>query len=158
MNTKVMEIALAKYFDPCKNLIVPNVSYGMIRYECDLLLMSKSGYLTEIEIKISKQDLKKDRKKRHNHDSRKIKYLYFAIPYKLIEDKDKAGIIVVKNNLRNFNPFYKQRNICEIIRKPKILNKYKLSDKEKFKLARLGAIRVWKLKSIICKNDKSRKI
>ena len=39
------------------NLIVPNVSWGMgINYEADLVVVSKSGYATEYEIKRSYSD------------------------------------------------------------------------------------------------------
>ena len=137
-----MEIALSRYFNPRKNLIVPNVFWGMFSYEVDLLVVSKSGYATEIEIKVSKQDLIKDKKKRHGHDSYKIKYLYFAIPSYLKDFTEhipeKAGIIIVSDNY-----------FCQRIRKPRINHQYKFTEQELFKVARLGAIRIWGLKQKI---------
>lgn len=63
MTTLEMEIALMRELNIRKNIIVPNVSFGMYfkgygaLHECDLLCLSKSGYATEIEIKIIKSDL-----------------------------------------------------------------------------------------------------
>lgn len=143
MKTIEMEIALALHFNYRLNLIVPNVSWGLGLHECDLLIMSKAGYLTEIEIKISKSDLIKDKEKCHGHRSRKIKYLYFAIPEELIKDishiPKRAGIIIVRKHLRDFS--------CRIYRKPK-QNKilYVVPEKEQLKLAKLGSMRIWGLK------------
>jgi len=51
-------------FDGGLKIIVPNavMSWG----ECDLLTMTKAGYLREYEIKLSKADFLADRKKRHD--------------------------------------------------------------------------------------------
>ena len=68
-----IEVALAKLpeFDYRKNIVVFNVQ-GISRlmpiyHECDMLVCSKSGYLTEIEIKRSWSDFLADFKKKHNH-------------------------------------------------------------------------------------------
>lgn len=140
LTTAEMELILQSYFDRSGNIIVPNISWGLGLHECDLLVMSKKGYLTEIEIKVSASDLKKDALKRHQHRSKKIKSLYFAIPWYLINDKDyipaRAGIIVVGEK-RHIN----------IIRSP-ITNKYAqpLSEKDRFQFVRLGSFRIWSLK------------
>ena len=74
ITTHKIEVALANHFNYRLNLIVPNISWGaFIWHECDLFIVSKAGYCTEIEIKISKSDLKKDFEKKHNHESDKIK-------------------------------------------------------------------------------------
>lgn len=66
MKTIELEIAIMEYFGIRQNLIVPNVSWGMNGlHECDVLILSKAGYATEVEIKISKPDLLKDRDKKH---------------------------------------------------------------------------------------------
>lgn len=59
MNTLEIETAIAMKLDIRKHIIVPNISWGAGLHECDLLVINKSGYATEIEIKISKSDLKK---------------------------------------------------------------------------------------------------
>ncbi len=64
ITTPEMECALAAFFDSRANLIVPRVHWGMADlHECDLLMVSKVGYVTEIEIKITRADLKKDAEK-----------------------------------------------------------------------------------------------
>ena len=83
-----IEIAIMKHICVRKNIIVPNVSWGIQGkdfkplHECDLLSLSLSGYATEIEIKTSKADLLKDKEKehKHKHDHILIKNLYFAVP------------------------------------------------------------------------------
>lgn len=145
ITTLDMEIALTSHFNPyTRNLVVPNVYWGLFEHECDLLVLTEAGYAYEIEIKISKADLLKDRKKKHGHRNNKIKYLYFAIPEYLLEFKEhipeRAGIIVV-------NPFADVvSQINNIIRKPKVNSKYKFTPEERYQLARLGAIRIWTLK------------
>jgi hypothetical protein len=139
-----IEIALSRKFDYRQNLIVPNVSWGLWLHECDLLIMSKSGYLTEIEIKVSTSDLKKDAQKRHGHHNEKIKKLYFAIPEKLLKHEsfipERAGIIIYNS----------ERDWCRFHRNAKTNNTAKpLSVEDQYQLARLGALRIWGLKSKI---------
>lgn len=54
-----IELATASHFDSRANLIVPNISWGMgLDHEIDLAIVNpKSGYMREVEIKISKSDL-----------------------------------------------------------------------------------------------------
>ena len=54
MKTIEMEVALMKHFGIRQNIIVPNVSWSFLNYEADLVVLTKSNYATEIEIKISK--------------------------------------------------------------------------------------------------------
>lgn len=155
ITTLEMEIALAKHFNFRQNLIVPNVSWGLymnqsVLHECDLLILTGSNYLWEVEIKVSKADLKADKKKIHGHYNRNIKRLYFAIP-EYLEDSiehipERAGIISVKNNGRFF---------CKQLRKPRIDKGYQLTDKEKLKMAMLGSMRIWALKNRIIKANES---
>jgi len=62
ITTPEMECALAGWFDYRQNLIVPCVYWGVGYYthECDLLIVSRAGYVTEVEIKISRSDLRAD--------------------------------------------------------------------------------------------------
>lgn len=150
ISSQEIELALANYFGIRENLIVPNVSWGLGVHECDLLVLSKSGYCTEVEIKISLSDLKKDLSKHHSHKSDKIKYLYFCIPSYLAKHiefiPNNAGILIINSNHKIFKIFEPTRNITAI----------KLNDEEKFIVARLGALRIWDLKSkcIGYKNDR----
>ena len=159
MNCLEMEIALMEYWGAYTNLIIPNIYYGMgIYHECDLLVLTNSGYATEIEIKVSKQDLKKDLEKTHRHHSNKIKCLYFAIPEKLVDCIEyipkHAGILKVSEGFvsTGIGEETEWSKIVEEIRKPTIgTNSYKFSDKERYKLARLGAMRILSLKKKIHK-------
>lgn len=152
MNTRHMEIRLANYFDFRQKIIVPNISWGLNIHECDLLIISKSGYATEVEIKISKQDLIADAKKRHHHQSDKIKFLYFALPEKLESFINyipkQAGIIIVEE--KEIWRIDGYRKGVKILRKPQC-NKTcrQLSDIEIAKVLRLGTMRIWTLKQRI---------
>jgi hypothetical protein len=141
-----IEIAIASRFGYLENLIVPGVHWGLDLHECDVLVLSKAGYATEVEIKTSKSDLIADKKKRHGHFSDRIKYLYFALPDYLkdcIEHvPERAGIILVGSSGAN-------RGRTNIIRKPKHNKSRKFSEVERCKMARLGAIRIWGLKQTI---------
>lgn len=141
MNTTKMEVYLARHFCYRTNLIVPNVWWGIgLSHECDLLIVTKSGYATEIEIKVTNADFKRDLQKRHCHGSNKIRRFYFAFPNSLNIDEaliDKnAGIIRVF-----------PRGRCEITR-ASIGNKMArpLSSMEIDHLYRLGCMRIWSLK------------
>lgn len=59
-----MEVAIAEMFGIRTHIIVPNISWGLRgMHEMDLAIIFRSGYLKEIEIKRSIQDLKADFKK-----------------------------------------------------------------------------------------------
>lgn len=49
-------------------------------HECDMLVMSSAGYLTELEIKRSYADFVADFKKHRGQSSEFIKYFYYVIP------------------------------------------------------------------------------
>ena len=63
-----IEVAIMTEFDFRQNLIVPNISnqMGLVAFETDMLVLTKSGYAHGFEIKVSKSDLKADFKKRHH--------------------------------------------------------------------------------------------
>jgi hypothetical protein len=156
-----MEIALMKYCDVRQNIVVPNVSYGISRlvnengistwdvlHECDILRVTKTGFGVEYEIKISKYDFLKDLKKKHSHNSRFIKQLFFAVPLEMLEFAkqhlpENAGLVYLKND-----------KIKIAVDAPIRKNCFKWSDKEMFKLARLGTMRIFTLKKLINKIKK----
>lgn len=143
-----MEISIATYFDPRRNVIVPNVWWGMgLNHECDLMVLTKSGYAYEVEIKISKSDIKADIKKRSGHYSNKIRKLYFSIPERLRPYidliPDRAGILMVIEA-------GKYPGQVEKIREAKNLPEArKLTTEEQFNLAKLGSMRIWTIKQSI---------
>ena len=150
MTSAEIELAVVRYFDARRNMIVPNVTWGFgLNYECDLLMLSASGYVTEIEIKVSRSDLLADKKKRkhrlwesgYSSGKRIIKYFYFAIPDQLessISDvPERAGVIIVDGHGR-----------CTTVRKP-IMNRdaRKATDAQRIHLGHLAAMRIWNLKN-----------
>jgi len=154
LKTIEMEIALSEYFGFTRNLIVPGMTRGLFTHETDLAVISKAGFVTEVEIKVSRSDMLNEKKKRHRHYCNKIKYLYFAIPDKMFKENnleiipDRAGIITVdkSDTWRGLNglPY-----ICEIKRPAKVQPAIKLTEEERYRCARLGAIRIWSLKKKI---------
>ncbi len=147
MTTLEMEILLIGFFNPRINIIVPNVCWGMGLHECDLLVLTQSNYAYEIEIKTSKSDLIADTKKNHRHQHSLIKYLYFAVPNKLLSCIDyipkNAGIIEVDN---------KYGRGCKVMRKPqRNAGAKQWQEDERFDLARLGTMRILPLKNKILK-------
>ena len=146
ITTLEMEVAIMNYLGVRKNIIVPNVFWGLIDYEADIVSLTKSGYATEIEIKVSKSDLLADFKKSIQHNSNLFKYFYYAIPkdmqeYALDKIPKEAGLLVVS--------FGKDSNDLSVteVRSP-ILNKshIKWTDKDTLKLAELGCMRILGLK------------
>ena len=155
MTTTEMEVYLARFFKFASNLIVPNISWGLNLHECDLLILTDSGYATEVEIKISKSDLKKDKEKLHEHSSSRIKKFYFAIPETIIPIEfalehipERAGLIVVNS-----------KGSCVIKRECiPIKNPEKFNERDRLKMARLGALRIWNLKEKVIKLRKENKL
>lgn len=153
MKATQIEIAVARFFDVRQNIIVPNISWGLGIHECDLLIVTTSHYAIEVEIKISKADIVADKKKWHNHYSKKIRSLMFAIPEELQSCIDlipvQAGVILIKEYDTNHQLY------CHIARKGQInTDARKLTDKEVLHAAKLGAMRTWKLRETIQKMRK----
>lgn len=158
-----MEVCVVRKFNIRQCVIVPNISWGLQIHECDLLIVTKSGYATEVEIKISLADLKKDAIKKHAHTSKKIKYLYFAIPEKLLPHIEHipahAGIFVLKRC--RYNP--DSDSVMEYSYVEKIREAQKnpqsraLTPSEITDVMRLGCMRIWRLKQTILENQKNKK-
>lgn len=84
-----VQLSLAQWFQYWRQLaVVPNTYMGYWSHEIDLLVVTKAGYAYEVEIKTTKADLKADQKKRHGHNHRAIRKLWFAIPFELYEQGD----------------------------------------------------------------------
>lgn len=147
-----IELAVANYFNPRIHLIVPNICHGMNLHECDLLVMNGRNYGVEVEIKISKADIKKDLEKRHGHNSNRIRRLFFAIPdylynYEVISlIPERAGIFIIEPWKEKHN--YRISPKCIIKRNAKI-NKYAkpFTDRERVEMGRLGMLRYWNIRN-----------
>ncbi len=149
--TLEMEVILMYHFQYNKKIIVPNVSWGISHnkkclHEVDLLVLSNSNYATEIEIKISKADLLKDKDKSHGHEHELIKTLYYAVPYylkevALTEIPERAGLLIIDGH----------GCVNEVKNPTNRKNVVKWSDELRSKLTRLGTMRIFNLKKNILK-------
>ena len=147
-----MEVCIANMFGIRQHIIVPNISWGFLQHEADLVVITKSGCLKEIEIKRSVQDFKADFKKGHTHGDRqnRITEFYYAIPIELLEKclplvPEGAGIITCHKDVKNI-----YRTYARIERKAKrIKGSRSLNTDEQLAIARLGCLRIWSGKSKI---------
>lgn len=161
-----LNIADSKDFDYTKKLVVFNVfgTAGVlpIWHECDVLVCTKAGYLTEIEIKRSYADFLNDFKKEHDHKSRYIKNFYYCVPSKI---KDK--VLEFLDNFENRKDwrasagllvFYDDSRYIDTVRLPSTNNEcLKLTTEQMLYLARLGSMRVMTLKRKIIKIEEQMK-
>lgn len=153
-NLTVTEIQFAIYnsrlWDIRSHLFVPNVSWGLFDYELDFAIMTRSGYVTEIEIKRSYDDFLADFKKKHTHNDERVSYFYYCIPECLKERVEK--FLIEKFPDKFYRPavllyteegYIKQTDIGN---KDKVDGKHrKLFLEEQLQLARLGNFRFWNL-------------
>lgn len=85
-----IELALADHFNWTKNTVAFNV-LGVsttlpLGHECDMLVVTPSGYLTEIEIKRSYEDFCAEFRKRHHHTSTvPMKDFLYCVPAGILE-------------------------------------------------------------------------
>ena len=139
------------YWNPRSDLMVPNVSWGLLPYEADFIIMTPNGYLTEIEIKRSFEDFKADFKKNHEHNDERIYHFYYCVPvsikdkvieflnetYKYSGERSKPALLTY-NELGSIT---KERyGYSTARRNPKVR---KLFLEEQLKLAKLAAFRYW---------------
>lgn len=156
-----------------QNIVVPNVDWGFLNHEADLLIESRSHYLTEVEIKRTWKDFMADFKKKHTHDDPKLSHFYYAVPQSISEKvfrhlyegempKSVWRHAEVTRPTEN-NPhgcgiiFYEEpgdnnpRPRCRILVPAKRMGDYAITDKEESKLLRLCGMRVWSLKKKVAK-------
>lgn len=156
-----------------QNIVVPNVDWGFLNHEADLLIASRSHYLTEVEIKRTWRDFMADFKKKHTHNDPKLSHFYYAVPESIRErvfkflyngdmpalNRNKAkvdsptennphecGIIFYEEPCES-NPY----PICRILVPAKRIGNYTITEKEELKLLRLCGMRVWLLKRKVAK-------
>ena len=128
------------------NIIVPNVSFGLLNHEADLIVISKSGYLSEIEIKRSWSDFKADFKKPHSHQDERVHRFYFAVPAS-IEERVVGYIRSNKIALDGVIVYFEDKT-HKIIPGSKMGVYFsggrKLFIEEMLTAARLGCLRLWR--------------
>ncbi len=154
IQTALVKSEIWKYRE---HVFVPNVSFGFLPYEADLLIMNcKSARVTEIEIKRSWTDFIADFKKKHSHDACQISYFGFCVPKCMVEEVVKYYNEVIKENEKDLPntektsfqlySYDEKKNIykekcCDL---SYLWNRRKLFIEEQLKLARLGCLRLWK--------------
>lgn len=142
-------------------IITPNTYLSWSCHEMDILCVRKSGYIDEIEIKISKSDFLADfkktvhiktntfvwpRVKTPKHEAMQQGLLRcnrfsFLIPESLIDKIDipeYAGLYVASEDL--FRPYVRE------IKKPKLFHKNKITQRELISLGEKMAYRYWAYK------------
>ena len=162
MTTPEMEKLIYTYFESSGSLAIvpivtknngwldievdPMIWKNIVNHECDMLIVTKNRYLTEVEIKISLSDLKADFKKEHQHKDENIKNFYYAFPEEIKEKAielipEKAGILIALK--KHLNDGYEYREI-KCYRKPKINKLAKpINDIVLSRIYRLGYLRYW---------------
>lgn len=154
----VREIQLALhhsvFINAMQDVICPNVSWGLLPYEADLIAVSPHGVCTEFEIKRSFEDFKADFKKGHKHDAPIIGIFYYVIPL-CLQDKVVAFLKerYVFMNYPAVLTYDEQGHIAQVLNdegKPfgnaVRKNAAKLSVIDRAKLARLISLRYWDLR------------
>jgi len=125
--------------------VVPNVSWGLLPWEADLIVCTKTGYLTEVEVKVSMADWKVDMLKfkwrSASSKTSMIKRFYYAAPIKLaqryteLQLPEGAGVIGIDD--QGFVTVLKEAENRKGFRKLTLL--------ESHKLLRLSAIKAWRM-------------
>ena len=161
MTVRDIELTVSLYFQPRTNVIVPNVSWGFLYgREADMLVLTPRGWITEIEIKTSAADIKRDLQKRFGHWDRKVRQCWFAVPEKLAQSPDipeHYGILSVSD--AKFSLGRQEYHKIKAVRAPKINPEArKVTDKERLHLMHLGCMRIWTLKAALEKKKPSKAI
>lgn len=122
-----------------------------------MLVCSKSGYLTEIEIKRSWSDFLNDFKKKHKHESEGlINYFYYCLPFAF--DLNKTYEILEENKVLYSGIYFYDECLNFQFHGVKIydnnyINRYisskKLFIEQRLEIARLASMRVIGLKEKI---------
>lgn len=127
------------------DIMIPNLSCGLLQYEADFVVVSKSGYLTEIEIKRSYSDFLADFKKDHSHDAEQVYYFYYCVPERIAQkvidylkehNIDKAVLTYSEDGSINRTSY----GCVSLHGKHR-----KLFIEEQLTIARLGQLRFWNL-------------
>ena len=88
MTTKKIEYLLFRHFFKQSKLVTFRITKNtrIVNHECDFLIVNKNNHLVEFEIKVSKEDLKKDLAKKHQHNDIRIRQVNFIVPNRLYQD------------------------------------------------------------------------
>ena len=164
------------------DIMVPNLSWGFLPYEADFVVLTKSGYLTEVEIKRSWEDFKADFNKVHRHDDERIYHFFYCVPIGIF---DKVKEFLIDKLMEELDDYSKDR----LAKNPDLLGFHsllpavltydekgivkqqkfgfsgarrnkarKLFLEEQLQVARLGCLRYWNQQNKIVKMPKAAKL
>ena len=143
--------AVANHVFPwLRYVVVPNVSWGLLPHEADLVALSGSDWLSEVEIKVTKGDFLADREKwkhqlaKTNGQPEVISSFYYAMPSSVWEKckpedlPQGAGLILVGQRWES------EGQRARVVQKPTDNPRArKLRPDEREQLMRLGYMRYW---------------
>ena len=151
-----IQIALRNYhlWNKRSDIMIPNLSWGLLRYEADFVIVDKKGFLTEVEIKRSLSDLKADFKKVHKHDDPLVFAFYYCLPMSI---RAKALAVIREHFAPDNLPaviYYDENGKLELSRYGGIPNRggRRLTLEERLTVTRLLSIRYWNEKEKARKN------
>ena len=110
-----MLFALARYFNWWEQRMATEVELGSLRE--DLVVISRAGYVTVVEIKVTRSDWLKDRQKLRRWPSPLISRFFYAVPEPVFKQgipdhvPSLAGLLVVNEggNFRGYDSVHEQR-------------------------------------------------
>ena len=164
MTTKELEYAINKHYLESSKIITTNITKnsGIVSHECDVIVVTKSYYLLEFELKISKADLKKDFQKKHSHECDNIKKTFYVIPEELKDCieliPERFGIIIVNKKTKIDRsgkiPLEKTYYPLRFIREAQTNKKsQKITIDNFIKICGLASMRYWTAKENELKRD-----
>lgn len=153
---KSMQFALTakgNLFDWSRYAVIPNVmAFSVFEHgEADLLCLSKSNTLHEVEIKVSASDILAERKKGpHAHQNVLVSHVWFAVPEKLVpfaasNIDERFGIVAVYHKVYSAKKLFSRMH-TKVIRKPRkntMPHHRKPNSDEVIRLLRTGVNRMW---------------
>lgn len=97
---KIQQLLGKKLF--LRKICIPNVLMWRphnTEYEADFIYFDlKTRYVTEVEIKTSIEDFRRDFQKDHQHDNCNVKYLYYAMPIEVYALNKTEVLDAIGNN------------------------------------------------------------
>lgn len=128
-------------------IIVPNVSWGFFSgHEADMVVINKSLYLTEYEIKRSFEDFKNDFRKKDYHNDSRISALWYVVP-ESIGEKCKEYLIsqygFIGTEHAGIYTFSDETILLKEILKCNYSKGKKMYIEDALDIARLGTLRYW---------------
>lgn len=159
-SAEIVKAVVQSYFDPRVWAVCPNVSWGAgLGWEADIYAVGVTGVVHEIEVKVSKHDLERDRQKRKwamtthllNHGAH-VDCFWLAVPetlkdWAMTRAKElKCGLFVCREVPARLNPG-PTIVIADRVLKPKRVRKVKMRENveaKKQQIHRLCALRYWR--------------